>query len=205
MQKAITLVALGIVIASVPAAAQEHRQGQVTTDSAGHGMMHCPGMVMMGGMMTGTMQRGDRQMMPGGTMEGAGWMVEAMRLSPRYLLVHKDDLDLSEAQVARIEAIRRHQGMDTDRMAVRSLHQRLQRAFEATPADTAALRSMLEQLATLTARVHGEHLAAAASARAILTPAQRAAFDQLPVPCPMMDDQAKPAARDGHEQHHDKR
>lgn len=107
--------------------------------------------------------------------------MQAIRLSPPYVVRHEEDLDLDEAQVTKIEALADAHRMAPDRMTeMQSLHQRLEQAFTAIPADTAGIRAALERLASLHGRMHADHLSTAASLRAILTPAQRTVLEQLP-------------------------
>jgi hypothetical protein len=62
-------------------------------------------------------------------------------------------------------------------------HQDLRMAFERTPADPAAIRTAMGEIAALHGAMMAEHLVAAAQVRDVLTPAQRERVAKMPVSC----------------------
>jgi hypothetical protein len=122
-------------------------------------------------------------MMMQGMMDMMG-MSEAMAFRPAHVLTHREALSLSADQVARIEALDRGM-MPEQGMAARSnaatpmaggMEARmtpLREAFRKTPADPAAIRSAVEGMAAMHARMMSHQLTAAASVRDLLSPEQR--------------------------------
>lgn len=202
----IAAAALAVALTAGPMAAQ-HRHA--APDSA-QAMSQCHAMEMMHGMMMGmamdTSLRGamDNRMdrMQGGMQTDDHWMMNAMRFAPRNILAHQDELDLNETQAAAVRELADQRPMSRMSMAaMRPLHEQLREAFEATPPDTARIRSAFEEMAARGARMHAVRFAAAATAHALLTAEQRERLEALPHPCSMSRQDSRPSGA-GHDQHH---
>lgn len=177
-------IGLGLVVltlAARPGSAQQHQHDSAAAKTAPQTeMTNCS-------MMTAMMGRSDGAMVP--------WM----QFTADHVLKNADVLELSADQVSRIQAMRRSgsasHGMPD--MAARDMpmkempmmtgmpaaHQDLRMAFERTPADPAAIRTAMGEIAALHGAMMAEHLVAAAQVRDVLTPAQRERVAKMPVSC----------------------
>lgn len=126
-------------------------------------------------------------------MSNAEIVHRALQFSPALILQNRERLDLTANQVIRLERLlpQRSAGAGTGPAAGGSPQSDLlRRMFEARSPDTAAVRVAAEQVFALHAAMHADRIAAAAAARAILSPEQRELALQVssPAMCSMMDD-----------------
>jgi len=102
-----------------------------------------------------------------------------MAFAPEHLLAHKDDLKLTDAQVAKLTTLRdgvkaAHDAAMTD---MRTHGEELASAWAAATVDTARLKPHFQAMQAAMAKAHWAMIAAAAQARAVLTDVQRARAD----------------------------
>ncbi|MCL4865692.1 MAG: Spy/CpxP family protein refolding chaperone [Gemmatimonadales bacterium] len=173
------MVALALIAGPVASQQHQHDEGAAATD-AQQMEMHCSMMRGMMGMMGG-----------GGGMEMTTGMMTGMTLRPQYVLQHKDALQLTPAQVSRIETLgssamgmRGMADMPMGNMPMmQAQRERVQAAFEKSPADPAAIQAAMRDMATMLGGMMAEQLVTAAKVRDVLTPAQREQVAKLPSPC----------------------
>ena len=132
------------------------------------------GMGMGGGMMGGMMGHMMEHMAP-----MMGPMMRVMIFSPGHLLMHKQQLNLTEAQVAKLTSLR-----DAARSAEESANseaekhgRELAETMGGANADTAALKAHFQAMHAAMGKAHWIGLVSAAQARAVLSDVQRARAD----------------------------
>lgn len=169
-----TMAGLTMVAALVaaPAAAQERPLGQPADSTGQPGMMQ-PGMMEM--MSPGMMQRMHGMGGPGGTMGMMDGGMMGTAGGPAMLLRLEESLELTDDQVARLEALhesaqtemRQHmmQGMQT----MRSSHELL----DGESPELSAYEARLREAANHMVLAHTAMARAAVDARALLTPEQQ--------------------------------
>ncbi|HUL04151.1 MAG TPA: Spy/CpxP family protein refolding chaperone [Gemmatimonadales bacterium] len=131
-------------------------------DSDSHGMGMGPHR-MMGPMMG-----------MDGVHEGAAMRMIAF--APEHLLAHKDDLKLTDAQVAKLTTLRdgakaTHDAAMND---MRTHGKELASAWSGASVDTAQLKPHFQAMQAAMAKAHWAMITAATQARAVLTDVQRA-------------------------------
>ena len=179
----------------------------------GHGMMGRYGMGygMMGryGMGYGMMGRDGMMGMYGmgpGMMGGMAYMpsyaggLQVVQLSPSTLLAERDALDLAAAQVTQLRQLERHAYPTAEQwQALEDAQEELEKAYSAEPVNRVAIQQATQNVATVQAGIVGVRLAAAAAARAVLTPAQRDKLQAL-TPWGMQPGDGSGMRSGGHEQ-----
>jgi Spy/CpxP family protein refolding chaperone len=162
---------------AVPLAAQQpdsaKKPAMPMGEMMGPGMMH--GEMMQGGMMGMQGMMGPMMGHMSQMMEMMGPMMRGMGFNPANLLMHKDALNLTDQQVAKLTALRDAAKTAQDAaMAEAKTHMgELQQAFQANAPDTAALRHHFLAAHAAMGNAHFAQLRAAAQAKALLTDTQR--------------------------------
>ena len=141
------------------------------------GPMMGPGM-MQGGMMQGGMQPMMGPMMGHMTqmMGMMGPMMRGMAFNPAHLLTHKDDLKLTDQQVAKLTALRDAfvAAHDSAMAAMQTHMQAMAPLMSAAAPDTAQIKPHFQAMQAGMTKAHWALVSASAQVRAILTEAQRA-------------------------------
>lgn len=184
MTRLITLAAVALSLTAVPLGAQQHEHPRGDRERTGDDRaMMCGHMQMMMGSM---MDRQDHGGMEGMAMRG--FMMDVMRFQPANILEHRAQLDLTDAQISRIEELMSgHPGGRAMMSEMRPNGEHLRELFEADKPDTVALRAAAERMAGMHAQMHATHLVRAALTRAVLAPAQRSRAAELATGCRMME------------------
>lgn len=106
-------------------------------------------------------------------------MMRVMAYTPDHLLARKDSLKLTNDQVSKLTAIRdaAKSAHDAAAAVMKTHMDELNKAFQASAPDTAALRAHFEAAHPAMGKAHWAMLSAAAQARAVLTDAQRQKID----------------------------
>jgi len=168
-----TLAALAL---AAPLGAQDHHHA-APPDSSAQAAMCQGGMMMMQGMeMMGSSMRSGmpgQSMTSGGMMPMATVMSDVMRFQARHVLAAGGDLELSSAQVQRLERLAaarnaaHHGSMDGGTWtAVRD-------ALDAPKPDTAAVRKAAAHVVAEGSAMHVAMVVDAAAVKALLTAEQR--------------------------------
>jgi Spy/CpxP family protein refolding chaperone len=159
-----------LLLLAVPAGAQEAEQDSAEVRQAPRGMMH------RGMMHRGMMHRGMGQMgQPGGA--GMGAMMGAGHVGPRLLIGLKDELELSDEQVARLEGVREshHALMTGLREQLVKQHEALREARGADDYD--AMDAAIEEAGRLRTQMTRSHIDVERQTLAVLDDDQRARLD----------------------------
>jgi Spy/CpxP family protein refolding chaperone len=114
-------------------------------------------------------------------------MMRAMAFTPDHLLARKDSLNLTQQQITRLTALQDAARTAHDAAAkdARAHMEAIAEAFKAASPDSAALRTHFQAAHEGMGKAHWVMLAAAAQARAVLTPEQRGRVEQWPSPMMM--------------------
>lgn len=161
-------------------AAQQHRGGAGTRDTA-KTSMHCAmsGGVMSGGMMSGDMTSGGRMSgMMGKTeimsLSSAASHTQVMRLQPEHLILHAEELELSDSQLVQLEAMidATNELREEHGGGVHVANQLLEKLFETNPPDPDQVRSVAQSAAWHQAELYAQMWDNAAKVRATLSQEQ---------------------------------
>ncbi|HLQ68822.1 MAG TPA: Spy/CpxP family protein refolding chaperone [Gemmatimonadales bacterium] len=168
--KSLALIAVGLCCIAAPLAAQ-----QDTTHARRPAQP--PRAAMGRGMERG--ERGGMDDMVSMMHEMMGPMIHVVAYTPDHLLAHKDSLQLTSDQVAKLTAIREsakaaHDAAVSD---VKTHMNELSTAFQNASPDTNTLRMHFQAAHTAMGKAHWAMLTAAAQSRAVLTDAQRSKID----------------------------
>jgi Spy/CpxP family protein refolding chaperone len=158
---------LALAVAAPLAAQQPDSAKKPAMPMGGHRGMMGPG--MMQGDMQGMM--GHMQMMQG----MMGPMMHSMAYTPASLLMHKDQLKLTDQQVTRLTALRDAAKTAHD-AAMNDMHTHMQEMLplmDAATPDTAKIKPHFQAVQAAMAKAHWAMLVASAQARAVLNDAQR--------------------------------
>ncbi len=93
----------------------------------------------------------------------------------QMLQTHRTDLDLTDEQVAQLEALRdrQHQSLREQRQSLRTEKRALRDLMEADEVNRAEVDKRIDALAEQMAKLHRARMSAMLDAREILTPGQR--------------------------------
>ncbi|HJS43791.1 MAG TPA: Spy/CpxP family protein refolding chaperone [Gemmatimonadales bacterium] len=162
--KRIQLIGIGLSLIALPLAAQDTVRPRPPGPGPRAGMgMHGP--------------HGDHMMRMMGDMMGP--MMRVMAYEPAHLLAWKDSLQLTNAQVTKLTAIRDAAKSAHDAAAggAKTHMNAVAQAFQAAAPDTNAMRAHFNEAHAAMGKAHGVMLSAAAQAKAVLTDAQRQRVD----------------------------
>ena len=165
--KSFALITATVCLIAVPLAAQD------TT------LLRRPGARPGGAMVQREMgRRGDDDMMAM-MREMMAPIMRIVAFTPDHLLDHKDSLQLTADQVAKLTSIRDAAKAAHDAAAadVKTHLGAAAQAFQTAAGDTTALRAHFDEAHAAMGKAHWAMLAAAAQARAVLTDAQRSKID----------------------------
>lgn len=164
MRRTLTMM-VAFALAAAPGVAQGHH-GARGDSSGGMGMMQGQGGMMQGGMM---------QM-----MGGQGGMMMGMAMGPGMVLRLQESLDLTEAQVTQLEALRDSVGPTMQQHMMQGM-QGMHAASELLASDSPDLEAYAARLGEAASQMVQAHVAmarAAVAARQVLTPEQREQLSQ---------------------------
>jgi Spy/CpxP family protein refolding chaperone len=184
-------VAALLALATVPTGVSAQQHGGAARADTTQSSKPCSMGSMSGGMMGGGMKGGGMMgggMMGGGmmgdSMGGSGMMMgmpgmkismHAMRLQPKRILKHKDDLELSDEQVDQLEAAADawERVLAEHREAAAAKSKELEDLFQAEQPDPEQVRATAQAVAQHHAAIHSQMLANAAAVKGILSAEQR--------------------------------
>jgi hypothetical protein len=203
--KATMLLALGLGLAALPVEAQQSATPPDSTlnpwVSPYCQMMH-GSWAMMGGN-PGAMMNGYRSMMGGSrgammgeasgvmvsqrrgvhmTMEGQGMMLQAMRLWPQALIAQRQQLGLTDAQVAALQKLTDQPPISAEqRDAINQAQDHLAEAFDQS--DSTTMVREAQEVGRLYGELQAHQLEIASQARSVLTEQQRELLASQPAAC----------------------
>jgi len=203
--KAMMLTALGLGLAALPLQAQQagtQPDSTLNPWASPYCQMMQGSWAMMGGH-PGAMMNGYRSMMGGSrgammgeasgmmgsetrgvhmTMEGQGMMLQAMRLWPQSLIAQRQQLGLTDAQVAALQKLTDQPPISAEqRDAINQAQDHLAEAFDQS--DSTTMVREAQEVGRLYGELQARQLEVAAQARGVLTEQQRELLASQPAAC----------------------